>query len=149
MSAGRGSVEVRASSRRPASTVALAVVVALTCLTAAVYYEAGREPLAGRRAVAQVILNRAVTPPFPRTVCGVVQQGASRPGCQFTFMCDGSLGRRPEPEGWAAAREVAQAALNGYVEPSVGSATHYHADYVFPTWAPTMLKLVKIGRHVF
>lgn len=122
---------------------------ALSCMTAAVYYEAGHEPLAGKRAVAQVILNRTATNPFPRTVCGVVQQGSSRPGCQFTFMCDGSLNRRPDPDAWAAAREVAVAALNGFVDPSVGSATHYHADYVFPTWAPTMLKLVKIGRHVF
>lgn len=119
------------------------------CLTEAIYYEAGQEPLAGKRAVAQVILNRSVTAPFPRSVCGVIQQGAPRPGCQFTFMCDGSRARRPNPASWEAAREVAAAALSGYVDAEVGAATHYHADYVFPLWAPTMLKLVKIGRHIF
>jgi len=44
---------------------------------------------------------------------------------------------------------IARAALNGYVETSVGAATHYHADYVVPVWAATMLKLTKLGRHIF
>ena len=47
---------------------------ALLCLTQAVYYEAGFEPLDGRRAVAQVILNRLRHPAFPKSVCGVVYQ---------------------------------------------------------------------------
>ena len=49
---------------------------ALLCLTQAVYYEAGFEPLEGRRAVAQVVLNRMRHPAFPKSVCGVVYQGA-------------------------------------------------------------------------
>ena len=122
---------------------------ALQCLTAAVYYEAGNEPEAGKRAVAQVVLNRAASPAFPHTICGVVQQGATRPGCQFTFMCDGSLSRTPAAASWMAAQTVARAALAGVVDPDVGSATHYHADYVVPIWAPTMIKLVKIGHHIF
>lgn len=126
-----------------------ASATALQCLTAAVYYEAGNEPDAGKRAVAQVILNRAASPAFPHTICGVVQQGATRPGCQFTFMCDGSLSRTPAAASWMAAQTVARAALSGVVDPDVGSATHYHADYVVPIWAPTMIKLVKIGHHIF
>jgi hypothetical protein len=31
----------------------------------------------------------------------------------------------------------------------VGSATHYHADYVFPRWGPTMVKITQIGQHIF
>ena len=122
---------------------------ALDCLTSAVYYEAGREPLVGQQAVAQVILNRRASASFPKTVCGVVQQGAPRPGCQFTFECDGSLARRPDPSSWASARTVAQAALNGFTLNTVGAATHYHADYVVPVWATTMMKLVKLGHHIF
>lgn len=123
--------------------------IALNCLTQAVYFEAAREPEIGKRAVAQVIVNRVFTVPFPSTICGVVQQGAPKSGCQFTFMCDGSLARHPDPVLWAAARKVAEAVLNGTTEASVGDATHYHADYVFPTWAPTMSKLVKLGAHIF
>ena len=109
---------------------------ALLCLTQAVYYEAGFEPMHGRRAVAQVVLNRMRHPAFPNSVCGVVYQGASSPVCQFSFVCDGSLYRAPAAGAWAEAKRVAEEALDGYVERSVGAATHYHADYVAPRWAP-------------
>ena len=123
---------------------------AVDCLTAAVYYEAGHEPLAGQRAVAQVVLNRVRHPAFPASVCGVVFEGAARAtGCQFTFTCDGSLLRTPTMEGWRHAQGVAIAALSGYVEPSVGHATHYHADYVRPYWADRLIKLHAIGAHIF
>jgi len=122
---------------------------AMQCLTSAVYYEAATEPEAGKRAVAQVVVNRWASRAFPKTICGVIHQGAPAPGCQFSFMCDGALGRKPSAEGWADAEMVARAALNGYVETSVGAATHYHADYVVPVWAASMLKLVKLGRHIF
>lgn len=126
-----------------------AKLTALKCLTQAVYYEAAYEPLSGRRAVAQVVLNRAAHPAFPKSVCGVVYQGVNQPVCQFSFTCDGSLKRRPNAAVWKEAETVALAALNGYVEPSVGYSTHYHANYVSPYWAPKLVKLTKIGAHIF
>ena len=122
---------------------------ALLCLTQAVYYEAGFEPLEGRRAVAQVVLNRLRHPAFPKSVCGVVYQGSRSPVCQFSFVCDGSLYRAPAPLAWREAMAVADAALRGYVETGVGSATHYHADYVAPRWAPMLTKLTQLGAHIF
>jgi len=122
---------------------------ALLCLTQAVYYEAGYEPTEGRRAVAQVILNRMRHPAFPKSVCGVVYQHNSSPVCQFTFVCDGSLLRRPEAGAWKQAEAIARAALAGYVERAVGAATHYHADYVAPNWAPLLTKISKLGAHIF
>jgi spore germination cell wall hydrolase CwlJ-like protein len=122
---------------------------ALLCLTQAVYYEGGFEPLAGRRAVAQVVLNRMRHPAFPKSVCGVVYQRNSTPVCQFTFVCDGSLYRRPATAAWKQAEDVARAALAGFVEKSVGEATHYHADYVAPRWAPLLAKVAKLGQHIF
>lgn len=122
---------------------------ALLCLTQAVYYEAGFEPLEGRRAVAQVVINRMRHPAFPKSVCGVVYQGARAPVCQFSFVCDGSLYRRPALGAWKQAEAVAKAALDGFVERSVGAATHYHADYVAPFWAPRLAKIVQIGTHIF
>lgn len=125
-------------------------VRAHACLTQAVYYEAAREPDLGQSAVAQVVLNRLRHPGYPKSVCGVVYQGSARPtGCQFTFTCDGSLARPPEPGLWARAGEVARRALAGHVVRGVGSATHYHADYVAPYWAPTLVKLAQIGTHIF
>ena len=123
---------------------------ALQCLTQAVYYEAAVEPLQGRRAVAQVVLNRVRHPAYPKSVCGVVYQGAERrTGCQFSFTCDGALLRAPAAGPWREAREVARAALAGYVESSVGTATFYHADYVLPKWAYQLGKITQIGRHLF
>jgi spore germination cell wall hydrolase CwlJ-like protein len=123
---------------------------ALKCLTEAIYYEAAREPVDGQRAVAQTVINRLRHPEYPKSVCGVVYQGSARTtGCQFSFTCDGSLRWKPEPTLWARARGVAEAALNGYVADEVGPATHYHADYVAPYWAPTLAKLTKIGAHIF
>lgn len=122
---------------------------ALLCLTQAVYYEAGYEPAEGRRAVAQVVLNRLRHPAFPKSLCGVVYQRSASGICQFTFVCDGALSRAPELGAWRQARDIAEAALGGYVERSVGEATHYHADYVAPRWAPLLTKVSKIGAHIF
>jgi len=122
----------------------------LDCLTAAVYYEAAREPLDGQRAVAQVVLNRVRHPAYPNTVCGVVFEGARRStGCQFSFSCDGSLRRTPMPAFWERSRQVAAAALSGYVYAPVGWATHYHANYVVPYWASSLIKSTTVGLHIF
>ena len=123
---------------------------ALECLTSAVYYEAGQESTEGQRGVAQVVLNRVRHPAFPATVCGVVYEGSTRPtGCQFTFTCDGSLTRGQMTESWRRARSVAEAALAGFVYKPVGTATHYHANYVVPYWAPTLTKNAVVGAHIF
>ena len=133
-----------------AGTDAFASLSALDCMTAAIYFEAANEPITGQRAVAQVILNRVRHPSYPNTVCGVVFQGAERAtGCQFTFTCDGSLARRPNLQLWDRARTIAAASLGGFVETSVGHATHYHASYVLPYWAPRLTKLTAIGSHIF
>ena len=123
---------------------------ALECLTAAVYYEAASEPDQGQRAVAQVVLNRVAHPSYPGTVCGVVYQGSERStGCQFSFTCDGSLAREPSKFFWSRARAVAASALSGFVEPSVGLATHYHTNALHPYWAPSLHFLTTIGAHRF
>ncbi|MDP3660559.1 cell wall hydrolase [Phenylobacterium sp.] len=123
---------------------------ALQCLSQAVYYEGAREPLKGQQAIAQVVLNRLRHPAYPKSVCGVVYQGSARTtGCQFSFTCDGSLKWAPEPGLWAQAQSVARRALAGFVMREVGPATHYHADYVAPYWAPTLVKLKREGLHIF
>lgn len=123
---------------------------ATRCLAAAISYEAGNEPLDGQQAVAQVVLNRLRHGAFPKTVCGVVYQGSERAtGCQFTFTCDGSLRRPRTARSLAMAISVAQAALAGLTPDRVGNATHYHADYVMPRWAPALVRVGTIGRHIF
>ncbi|HEX8232116.1 MAG TPA: cell wall hydrolase [Caulobacteraceae bacterium] len=123
---------------------------AVQCLTAAVHYEAANEPVQGQEAVAQVVLNRARHPAYPKSVCGVVFQGSERrTGCQFTFTCDGSLNRPATAAAWTRARQVAERALNGEVAASVGTALNYHAVYVRPSWSSGLDKVARIGLHVF
>jgi len=123
---------------------------ALECLTSAIYYEAGQESADGQRAVAQVVLNRVRHPAFPNSICGVVYEGSTRvTGCQFTFTCDGSMAYRPVPALWNRASKIAWEMMTGRVYAPVGNATHYHADYVVPYWASTLVKTSVEGVHIF
>ena len=122
---------------------------AVQCLATVALYEAGDDPR-GQAAVIQVVLNRVRRPGFPKTVCGVVYQGAALPtGCQFSFTCDGSVTRRPERAGWEEARLTAKRALAGRVFRAVGTATHYHADWMVPYWIGSLDKIAKVNSHIF
>lgn len=123
---------------------------ALRCLTQGIYYEAALEPAEGQEAVAQVILNRVRDLNYPNSICGVVFEGAERStGCQFSFTCMGALAQAPVGWAWKRSQVVAERMLAGHVATEVGTATHYHADYVHPWWATTLNKLTQIGAHIF
>lgn len=119
------------------------------CLALAALAEAGgSDP--GQRAVIQVVLNRVRHPAFVHTVCGTVFEGSQRrTGCQFTFTCDGALSRRYGDREWQAARTRAEQALRGLVFAAVGTATHYHTDWVYPAWSPQLVKIAQIETHLF
>jgi spore germination cell wall hydrolase CwlJ-like protein len=121
----------------------------LDCLTAAVYYEARGESREGQAAVAQVVLNRVRSPAFPKTVCGVVYQGAAAHGCQFSFACDRSVAAHHEAGAWDRARTVANRALGGYVMSTVGGATHFHVASLGSIWNGSMVEVARVGQHVF
>ncbi|HEX3367166.1 cell wall hydrolase [Phenylobacterium sp.] len=121
----------------------------LDCLTQSVYFEARGETPRGQAAVAQVVLNRVANPNFPKTVCGVVFQGAATHGCQFSFACDGSMRRGRELGAWDRARQVAERALSGVSVAGIGSATHFHTIDCSPDWGPQMLRVAQVGLHVF
>lgn len=122
----------------------------LECLTQAAYYEARGEGRDGMEAVAQVVLNRARHPAFPKSVCGVVFQGAAmRVGCQFSFTCDGSMRGRVNPIAWNRARDVASKALSGAVFAQVGNATHFHTTGVSPGWRNSLIQVSQVGHHLF
>jgi hypothetical protein len=97
-----------------------------------------------------VVLNRVRHPAFPKSVCGVVFQGAyHRTGCQFSFACDGSMNRNRERGAWGRAQKIASRALAGAVMSEVGSATHFHTTGVAPGWGPRLLRVAQVGMHVF
>lgn len=160
--AGEGSTvapkgEVTAQPRRPKSPAERlgletgTYAKASKCLAEAVYFEARGEPVRGQIAVAQVVVNRALSGYYPTTVCGVVYQNSHRYlACQFTFACDGVRDVVTEPEQWDRAKKIAKEMLDGRLWlPEVDRSTHYHATYVRPYWVREMKKLHKTGLHVF
>lgn len=123
----------------------------LECLSTAIYFEARGESYRGQVAVAQVVLNRTKDHRYPDTICAVVYQNQHRRNaCQFSFACDGIPDRINDRKAWAQAEEISKKVTGGELYlAEVGEATHYHATYVRPAWAPRMDRLTQIGLHVF
>jgi hypothetical protein len=123
----------------------------LWCLTSAIYFESRGETYRGQVAVAQVVMNRTKHRLYPGTICGVVFQNQNqRNACQFSFACDGIPETVTDRKSWAQADEIAKGVVDGTLYlAEVNNATHYHASYVYPNWAPRMTKVSKIGLHVF
>ena len=152
MASGLIRVNASAAAARPFTMAAgnpLDGARELDCLTDAVYYEARGESRSGQAAVAQVVLNRVRHPAFPKSVCGVVYQGAHSHTCQFSFACDGSVRRSKEPVAWRRAQDVAARALAGFVMAEVGNATHFHVAGMGDIWGAGLQRVAQIGTHVF
>lgn len=124
----------------------------LKCMADNIYYEAAMEPAEGKLAVGIVVMNRVAHPKFPKDPCQVIYQRNvfySNTVCQFTWLCDGSVGRRPiQPRLYEESMQAAKMVLlEGFRLPSLEHAIFYHADYVNPRWNKT--QVAKIGRHIF
>lgn len=124
----------------------------LECLAMNIYREAGHENFEGKVAVAQVTMNRASHPSFPKDVCGVVYQKSvimDKVVCQFSWYCDGTPKVKPTNtaaynESMAVAKKVL---LEGFRLDVMKEALYYHANYVNPKWP--LEKIGSIGNHIF
>ncbi len=115
----------------------------LNCLAIGVYYESKGEPLEGQLAVAEVILNRAESGRFPRSVCGVLKQRG-----QFSFVRGGQLPQPPEgARAWKTALAVARVARGDIWDSKVSNALYFHARYVSPGWRRA--RVGSVGNHIF
>jgi spore germination cell wall hydrolase CwlJ-like protein len=119
----------------------------IQCMAENTYFEAGHEPIKGRIAVNNVVLNRVKDERFPKTPCGVINQ-RSHGVCQFSWKCEG--GKRIGD--WAAyrkAKEIAEHVYLGNYKDVTRGAQFYHADYVNPSWGRVFDRTTKIGAHIF
>ena len=115
------------------------------CLATAVYFESKGEPLEGQLAVAQVVLNRAASGRYPASLCGVVKQHA-----QFSFVRDGNFPWIDAGcNAWRRAQAIARIATKRLVASLPSDVLWYHADYVAPRWRQALVKVEKIGAHIF
>ena len=119
----------------------------LQCMAENTYFEAGHEPVKGRIAVNNVVLNRAKDDRFPSTPCGVINQRTSRV-CQFSWKCEGGK-RIRDGVAFAKAREIAEHVYLGNYGDVTKGAKFYHADYVNPSWGRVFDRTTKIGAHIF
>jgi len=137
-----------------------------TCLAENVYFESRNQGMAGWHGVIAVTLNRVKDERFPDTICGVVKQGPTRESwkqngtyypvkhkCQFSWYCDGKADkiREKDIELFKHIYNLSYLSLikQHYMLDITDGATHYHADYVTPSWAQTKTKTVEIGDHIF
>lgn len=113
------------------------------CLATAIFYESKSESLEGQLAVAHVVLARAESGRFAKTLCGVVTQRG-----QFGFVRGGRLPDVPEGSNqWRTARAIAHIALQGSWKNPVEGALYFHATYSDAEWGRP--RVAQIGRHIF
>ncbi len=133
----------------------------LECMALNIYFESAVEPLAGKLAVSQVVLNRVNARQYPSTVCEVIKEGPTyknwkgnvypvKDRCQFSWWCDGKVDVPHPGRVWENSKKVAKLVMtnNRMVDITEGS-THYHAEYITPRWASRMNRIGRIGAHYF
>jgi hypothetical protein len=115
------------------------------CLANAVYFESNGEPLEGQLAVAKVVINRAASGIYPTSLCGVIKQKA-----QFSFVRAGHFPHIPAGcAAWRKAQAIARIAMANVSEMLPTDVLWYHADYVAPKWRTSLIRVEKIGAHIF
>jgi len=133
----------RATTSPAAAVLGSASEADVACLAEAVYFEAGGQGSDGARAVAHVVVNRAKSAKFPRTLCGVVTQG-----CQFSYRCDGRSDALADTSRRSRAYRTAEAVLSGAPDITRG-ALFFHSAAVSPGWFNTRPRVGEIGGNVF
>jgi len=112
------------------------------CLAKVIFYEARDQSDTGKFAVADLAINRATNPEFPKSICGVIRQKG-----QFVWR---SQHRHKEPEEWVEAKLIAKRAINNPNSVLPKSALYFHADSIrTPKWARKLKRIKHIDDHIF
>ena len=141
------------------------------CLAENIYFEARNQGTAGWMAVANVTINRRNDSRFPNTICDVVYESQMEESwktrnldipdnlrkynpvknrCQFSWYCDGIPDEIYQKQLYREILAFSEAMLaKENILDITDGATHYHADYVLPSWARTKKKTTEIGDHIF
>jgi len=114
----------------------------VTCISQAIYYEAGNQKPLGKEAVAWVIFNRAEK--YNISPCEVIHQKLNGRK-QFTFIPTRIKYWNQYIESSELARDMYWN-LDTYTDPTKG-ALYFHAVYIHPHWH--YKKTTKIQDHIF
>lgn len=119
----------------------------VVCLTEAIFFEAKSESVAGKEAIASVILNRTKSDNFPSTVCGVTSQKG-----QFQYKRNHN--RKVFDSDQKNAEEsamIAIKALKGEIKDRTKGSLYFVNSNIatYTDWLTGLDVTVKIGRHTF
>jgi spore germination cell wall hydrolase CwlJ-like protein len=78
-----------------------------------------------------------------------VKQGKEKPGCQFSYWCDGKSDTPERDEAWALAQQVAKEMLSSPPADPTGGAIFYHAVETRASWSASRVRTARIGRHIY
>jgi N-acetylmuramoyl-L-alanine amidase len=106
-----------------------------------VFAESRSEPFEGKVAVASVILNRVLSPEFPKSVEGVIKQKNA-----FSCVVNGKISLSPD----ASCFEAVYTALGG-TDPTEHALFYYNPQIATCNWMKNVKKdnIKSIGQHVF
>lgn len=114
------------------------------CLAKNIYHETRGESEHGKRAVAQVTLNRVKSPKFKNTICGVVYERN-----QFSWTKNRTWRWSiPSGKAWAESQQLADEILSkGRALDNMDGALFFHSTRIHPRWKKRRLAI--IGNHIF
>ena len=146
----------------------------LHCLAMNVYHESRSENLAGKYAVADVVMNRVRDDRYPSDVCSVVYQAETKPSwkdptilvpkrnrCQFSWYCDGEKDTiwvqymngssiESNANAWRDSVHIALDTMSDRLYDNTAGATYYYNhNLVYPHWAKVFEITEIIGNHTF
>lgn len=113
------------------------------CMVCNVYFEARGESMAGKVAVARVVLTRKGMKDYPSTECKVIYQRK-----QFSWTAKGSRRLPTSGVSYKALQDSIKAVETAYKQGPSGN-THFHATYVKPRWRRSCDGSGQIGQHLF
>ena len=149
--AAKPAVQVAMAPKPATDAVMTQLLAEHKCLSEVLYYEARGEGAGGQKAIAEVVFHRMNRGNYGHSICAVVYEGKDKPGCQFSFTCNGDIKRPKQEAAWQRSEALAAQILTGQValKNATGGALNFHAVSVAPDWAETMEQTSQIGNHIF
>ena len=144
--------ELRLSEVKPLPKIVKHSEKDIECLAQNIYHEAGNEPVEGKVAVAQVVINRVKDSRYPKSICNVIKQRNLVKGkviCQFSWQCESKKPIPVHSRNYKQSEHVAKSILNGNMKnPLLTKALYFHDASINPRWKK-VTKIAQIGNNVF
>tara|TARA_R100000808_G_scaffold1584_1_gene7073 strand:- start:15428 stop:15853 length:426 start_codon:yes stop_codon:yes gene_type:complete len=114
------------------------------CLALVIYHESRGEPLRGKQAVADVVINRTISEDYPEHICDVIKEKN-----QFSFVSKNGWVLIPDDsESWIVATKISQQAMKKSFF-NDKNMLWFHQKDLSRKWTKSLRKKMVVGNHVF